>query len=105
MRDLGTLGGSFSVATDINEAGEVVGYFDTVDGSIHAFVTGANGIGIADLNSLVSLPGSLESYQNIRINNHGQIILNAVPELETYAMLLAGLGLVSFMARRRNLVM
>src|SRR5690242_1623560 len=31
------------------------------------------------------------------------LIINAVPEPETYAMLLAGLGLVGFMARRRKI--
>jgi hypothetical protein len=33
---------------------------------------------------------------------YGQTL--AVPEAQTYAMLLAGLGLVGFMARRRKLV-
>ena len=47
------------------------------------------------------------------INDRGQIITNAsdghsylltpVPEPETYAMFLAGLGLMGFIARRRNL--
>jgi hypothetical protein len=37
------------------------------------------------------------------INNHGQIVVNAlIPESETYAMLLAGLGLMGFMVRNRK---
>jgi hypothetical protein len=31
------------------------------------------------------------------------VMVTAVPEAETYAMVLAGLGLVGFMARRRRL--
>jgi hypothetical protein len=37
---------------------------------------------------------------NITMNNHA--VAQAVPEADTYAMLLAGLGLVGFMARRRS---
>jgi hypothetical protein len=37
------------------------------------------------------------------LNNHGQILaIAAIPEPETYAMLLAGLGLVGFIAGRRK---
>lgn len=34
----------------------------------------------------------------------GNLLVSAVPEAETYAMLLAGLGLVGFVARRRKTV-
>lgn len=37
VRDLGTLGGGFSVATAINDAGQVAGYSQTATGQVHAF--------------------------------------------------------------------
>ena len=46
---LGTLGGNSTVATDINDSGQVVGYsFTTANNfdSRHAFITGANGMGM-----------------------------------------------------------
>jgi probable HAF family extracellular repeat protein len=102
MTDLGTLGGLSSYAAGINDAGQVVGYSDTTAGSRHAFITGPNGVGMTDLNSLVSLPGIVLT-QPTGINNHGQVIvMNSIPEPETYALLLAGLGLIGIMVRRRK---
>jgi probable HAF family extracellular repeat protein len=95
MIDLGTLRGTYSIAYGINAAGEVVGQAG------HAFVTGPNGVGITDLNSLVSLSG-VTFTKAMDINNHGQVVVvGSIPEPQTYALLLAGLGLIGVMARRR----
>jgi probable HAF family extracellular repeat protein len=103
MTDLDTLTGSQSFAEAINEAGQVVGYFETADGP-HAFVTGPNGEGIADLNSLVNLPEDIRLDTAVAINNHGQVVaygVSVIPERKPYVMLLAGLGFVGLAVRRR----
>ncbi|MBA4142139.1 MAG: DUF3466 family protein [Nitrosospira sp.] len=113
MTDLGTLGGQGSYAADINSQGQVVGWAETAIGNRkHAFVTGPDGEGMTDLNSLVELENGIFLADAMGINDRGQIIANAsdgrayllspVPEPQAYAMLLAGLGLMGFMARRKK---
>jgi hypothetical protein len=60
-----------------------------------------------DLNSLVSLPSGGVLTEATGINSHGQVAafgISPIPEPETYAMLLVGLGLLGFIARRRKTV-
>ena len=65
--DLGTLGGGFSEAVDVNNAGQVVGNANTADQSRHAFVY-ADGV-MKDLGTL----GGRQSFATA-INEHGQIV-------------------------------
>ncbi|MEO8767713.1 MAG: PEP-CTERM sorting domain-containing protein [Nitrosospira sp.] len=59
-----------------------------------------------DPNSWSGLPAHVGLTSATAINNHDQIAaIGLIPEPETYAMLLAGLGLIGgVMARRRKAV-
>jgi hypothetical protein len=58
-----------------------------------------------DLNSLVDMPGGVVLTDAYGINTAGQVIAvaNIIPEPEIYALFLAGLGLVGFIARRKKM--
>ncbi|MHB1215785.1 MAG: PEP-CTERM sorting domain-containing protein [Thiobacillus sp.] len=65
-------------------------------------VNAANG-GMAEF-SLASLGSSLILPEGANLLNASGLYVQAVPEADTYAMMLAGLGLVGFAARRRAAV-
>lgn len=70
---LGTLGGSFSIANDINNRGEVVGGSLTEgDENFHGFLYRANRL--HDLNHLLEPDTGWELIQALAINNHGEIV-------------------------------
>ncbi|MDN5882595.1 MAG: PEP-CTERM sorting domain-containing protein, partial [Nitrosospira sp.] len=111
MTDLGTLtrDGFASVARGINDSGQVVGVstkFATFEGEReqYAFITGPNGMGMTGLDSFADLPDGAYLSDAWGINNQGQVVASAglILEPASYALMLAGLGLVGFMARRKK---
>jgi probable HAF family extracellular repeat protein len=70
---LGTLGGSFSTAHDINNNGDVVGGSLTEgDENFHGFVYKDNRL--YDLNELLETSGGWELIQALAINSRGEIV-------------------------------
>jgi probable HAF family extracellular repeat protein len=124
--DLGTLGGGYSRATGINDSGQVVGDSNTFGDPNNQHATIWNGTTPTDLNDFLSVSRVNEGWildKATGINDNGWIVgyvynsgkdplytggyglgflLAPVPEPETYAMFMAGLGLVGFIARRRK---
>lgn len=118
VTDLGTLGGISSAANAINSTGMVVGWAATADNIQHATLW--NGATAADLNSLLD-PGAANTGWVLvaadGINDRGWIVgdaintqthqfrgflLTPVAEPETYAMFLAGVGLIAGTLLRRR---
>jgi probable HAF family extracellular repeat protein len=70
---LGTLGGSFSIARDLNNNGEVVGGSLTEgDENFHGFIYRDHRL--HDLNEFLDPGAGWELIQALGINNHGEII-------------------------------
>jgi hypothetical protein len=66
-------------------------------------------MGMTDLNTLVDLPDGVVLTGAMDINNAGHVIaisvpIAVIPEPESYAMFLAGLGLIGFIARGKRLL-
>jgi probable HAF family extracellular repeat protein len=120
---LGTLGGTRAEANAINEAGQIVGQSTIGDDIFDWHATLWNGTTAVDLNNFLDsetrAAGWVLMFAN-DINDNGAIVgtasnknlsiyedrafllTPAIPEPETYALLLAGLGLIALMARRRR---
>jgi hypothetical protein len=52
--------------------------------------------------SLVDLPPAVILTTAVDINNAGQVIAVGIPESDSYLVLMAGLGMVVFVARRKR---
>lgn len=101
-----------SSAKDINDLGQVVGWAEDANGVSRAFVTGNQGIGFTDLNSLVTLPSGEYLDSAHRINEVGQILAKSnlgvyyflnpstVPEPGTLGLMAGGLIAVTFIRRQ-----
>lgn len=112
-KDLGALvGKDNSIATTINDLGQVAGFsYNVHEVDDRAFITDIDGTNMIDLNSVAPLSNGAW-FTAAAINNRGQILaitnddrtflLSPVPELEAYSMLMAGLGLMGFMLRSRR---
>jgi probable HAF family extracellular repeat protein len=72
MTDLGTLGGGFSAALGINDAGDIVGTSLTAAGDYHAFLD--DGSSTVDLNTLLPAQSSWTLIDANGINSAGDIV-------------------------------
>ncbi len=119
ITDLGTGNMDYAMASDVNSAGQAVGYACTNDFRCRAMLW-QHGEAI-DLNTYLDATLASQGWELQAaggINDQGQIVGSAinkytqtsqaflltssVPEADTASMLLAGLGLVAWLARRRK---
>jgi spore coat protein U-like protein len=67
-----------------------------IDSLNYFVVSGINNQNVIDF-------GTFALTKNLDGSYYGEISVTAVPEPETYALMLAGLGLVGFAARRKSM--
>ena len=93
LENLGTLGGSYSTASDINNSDALVGQSTATDGSLRAFLW-TDGI-MQDLNALISVDSGWVLTKAVAINNFGQIVGEGMHEGAVHAFLLSPPGLAT----------
>lgn len=98
---LGTSGDGVNIfnAAGVSQASVSFGASDSIS-PYQTFDNAAGATGTISQLSAVGINGAFLSASSNEIGSPGAIA--AVPEASTYGMMLAGLGLVGFMARRRN---
>ncbi|MDO9004210.1 MAG: hypothetical protein Q7V20_12220 [Aquabacterium sp.] len=116
---LGTLGGNFSRGTGINDQGVIVGtslQIDAYDSTqTTAFVIPGQGQDMVSLASLANVAADYDGTfaEAIAVNNSGQILVTgygrsflltptAIPEAQTSAMMLLGLGAIAWGSVRQQ---
>lgn len=95
--------GDGTVAAYNVDTGAELGYLRDANGNIISIegiwgLTFGNGFALGDANSLYFTAGPDEQRDGI----FGKLTVSAVPEPESYAMLLAGLGLIGLISRRKR---
>jgi probable HAF family extracellular repeat protein len=102
-------GGLQTIPFGINNAGEVSGSYEDVSGAFHGFIfdghsyatldfPGAANTYVYKINSFGSVSGTWDNGPSV--SRRAFVAIVPVPEPETYAMLLAGLGLIGFLGCR-----
>ena len=93
------LGGPLNVAGVLNSNGNLVASFnDRTNNTYSLKSTQTYTLKVTGITNL--LPAGVNGIVSIQYISGG--VVAAVPEPETYAMMLAGLGVMGFMVRRRN---
>jgi probable HAF family extracellular repeat protein len=88
MKDLGTLGGSNSLARGITDAGQIVGSANLSGDTIaHAF-TWTTKSEMQDLNNMIPPNSGWELYSANAVSENGQIVGDGVINGQTHAFLL-----------------
>jgi probable HAF family extracellular repeat protein len=90
MTDLGTLGGGYSYATDVNDSNQVVGY-STIDaeGHFHAFLH--DGKAMQDLGSLGTPGNKTDQSFGLGVNKSGEVVgYSFLPSADQVAFVFRG---------------